>query len=421
MRQIRTLKKLDATVRVPDSKSYTQRALIIASLAEGESLLRGALISEDTNLLIEALRSLGAGILVAGTDIAVTGTGGVIQNPGKKLFLGNNGTALRFLTTLASLSAGEITLDGSDRLRQRPLQPLLGALQGLGVVCRSTEGNGCPPVVIQGGGLQGGRAVFTDARSSQYISSLLIGAPYARENVTVEMRGTTASLPYIDMTGEVMRHFGVDLIQGKAGEYIVRAPQKYAGKEYLIEGDVSSASYFFLAATLCRGRVRVLNINPDTPQGDIGLLKIIEQLGGHVLKGRDWVEVTGNTLHAGGYRFDMGNMPDMVPTLAVLSAFRPGRTVITNVSHLRLKESDRIAALVNELNRTGIDAEEREDGLVINGGRPHGARIETYDDHRIAMSFAVAGFAVEGMEIKNEACVGKSFPGFWEEMERLYP
>ncbi|MBW2675521.1 MAG: 3-phosphoshikimate 1-carboxyvinyltransferase, partial [Deltaproteobacteria bacterium] len=158
MRQIRTLKKLDATVRVPGSKSYTQRALIIASLAEGESLLRGALISEDTNILIEALRSFGAGIRFAGTDIAVIGTGGRIQNPGEKLSLGNNGTALRFLTTLASLATGNVTLDGSDRLRQRPLQPLLGSLQGLGVVCRSTEGNGCPPVVIQGGGLQGGRA-----------------------------------------------------------------------------------------------------------------------------------------------------------------------------------------------------------------------------------------------------------------------
>jgi len=421
MKRIRTLKKLDATVRVPGSKSYTQRALIIASLAEGKSLLRNTLISDDTNHLIEALRSFGADILVTGTDITVTGMGGVIQNPGKKLFLGNNGTALRFLTSLASLCAGEITLDGNERLRQRPLQPLLDALQGLGVICHSTEGNGCPPVVIQGGGLQGGRAVFTDAHSSQYISSLLISAPCARENVAVELRGSTASLPYINMTTGVMRHFGVDVIKGTSNEYTVQAPQRYAGREYPIESDVSSASYFFLAAALCGGRVRVLNVNPDTLQGDIDLLKIMEQLGCRVLKGPNWVEVTGNTLHTGGCRFDMAHMPDMVPTLAVLSAFRPGRTVISNVSHLRLKESDRIAALVNELNRTGIDAEEREDGLVINGGTPHGARIETYDDHRIAMSFAVAGLVVEGMEIKNEGCVGKSFPGFWEELERLYP
>ena len=420
MRRIRTLDTIDATVRVPGSKSYTQRALVIASLAQGESLLRGALISEDTNLLMEALRSLGAGISAAGTDISVTGTDGKIRNPGEKLFLGNNGTALRFLTTLAALGAGEITLDGSDRLRERPLQPLIDALQGLGIVCRSINGNGCPPVVIGGGGFRGGRAIFTNARSSQYISSLMIGAPYAAEDVTVELRGKTASLPYIDMTGEAMRHFGVDITKGGDGEYLVRAGQRYAGKEYLIEGDVSSASYFFLAAALRGGRVRVLNINPDTPQGDIGLLQIMEQLGCRVLRGPDWVEVTGDTLHTGGFRFDMGTMPDMVPTLAVLAAFREGRTLIVGASHLRLKESDRIAALVTELNRTGIAAEAREDGLIINGGTPHGARIETYDDHRIAMSFAVAGLAAEGMEIKNDGCVGKSFPGFWEEMEGLY-
>ncbi|MDD5724159.1 MAG: 3-phosphoshikimate 1-carboxyvinyltransferase [Syntrophales bacterium] len=421
MRQIRTLKKLDATVRVPGSKSYTQRALIIASLAEGESFLHNALISDDTNHLMEALRSLGANILVADTDIAVTGTGGKIQNPGEKLFLGNNGTALRFLTSLASIGTGEIILDGSDRLRERPLQPLLDTLQGMGVACHTTgKNNGCPPVVIQGGSLRGGRAVFTDAHSSQYISSLLISAPYAKEDVAVELRGVTVSLPYIDMTAEVMGHFDVEVEKRGVSEYIVWAPQRYKGMEYTIESDVSSASYFFLAAALCKGKVQVLDINPYSLQGDSGLLEILKQLGCRILRGENWVEVTGDTLYTGDCRFNMAHMPDMVPTLAVLSAFRPGQTVISNVSHLRLKESDRIKALVNELTRTGIDAQEREDGLVINGGSPHGARIETYDDHRIAMSFAVAGLVAEGMEIENEACVSKSFPDFWEKMEQLY-
>ena len=420
MRRIRTLDTIDATAGVPGSKSYTQRALVIASLAEGESLLRGALISEDTTLLMEALRSLGAGITVSDTDIRITGTGGRIRNPGKKIVLGNNGTALRFLTTLAVLGSGEVTLDGSDRLRQRPLQPLISALRGLGGACRSINGSGCPPVVAGGGGLKGGRAVFTNARSSQYISSLMIGAPYAKNNVTLELQGTTASRPYIEMTGEAMLHFGVEVTKGENREYLVRAGQRYAGREYLIEGDVSSASYFFLAAALRGGRVRVPDINPGTLQGDIGLLEIMERLGCRVLRGPDWVEVTGGTFHTDDLRFDMGAMPDMVPTIAVLAAFRPGRTVIVGAGHLRLKESDRIAALACELHRIGIDAEEREDGLVIRGGTPHGARIETYDDHRIAMSFAIAGLAAEGMEITNEGCVGKSFPGFWEEMERLY-
>ncbi|MBN2396891.1 MAG: 3-phosphoshikimate 1-carboxyvinyltransferase [Deltaproteobacteria bacterium] len=421
MRRIRTLKRLDATVSVPGSKSFTQRALIIASLAEGRSLLHHALISEDTTHLMEALRSLGAGILACDTDIRVIGTGGAMQNPGKTLFLGNNGTALRFLTTLAALSEGEVVLDGSDRLRERPLEPLIHALGGLGVSCHSANGNGCPPVIIGGGTFRGGRAVFTDAQSSQYISSLMIGAPYAEEDVAVELRGSTVSLPYIDMTVDVMHHFGVKVAREAGGNYLVRAGQRYTGGEYVIEGDVSSASYFYLAAALCRGRVRVLNIQPTTIQGDIGLLEILKRLGCDVTMGENWVEVTGNTLHEGAFQFDMGKMPDMVPTLAVLSAFRSGQTVITGASHLRLKESDRIEALVTELNRTGIDAREREDGLVIEGGNPHGARIETYNDHRIAMSFAVAGLAAEGMEIKNEACVGKSFPGFWDEMEGLYP
>lgn len=418
--EIRPVKTLGATVRVPGSKSYTQRALVIASLAEGESLLRNPLRSEDTDYLLEALRLLGAEIAPAGEDLLVTGTGGRIRNPGKEMYLGNNGTATRFLISVVSLGSGDYRLTGSPRLGERPVSPLLNALRKLGGSSTCEAKEGYLPLVIHARGIRGGRVIFDRVESSQYISSLLISAPYAREDVTVELRGSTVSLPYIDMTTEVMHHFGVDVIKKKTDEYIVQSRQRYAGQEYSIESDVSSASYFFLAAALCKGRVRVLNINPDTPQGDIGLLEIMERLGCRVLRGPDWIEVTGDTLHTGGYRFDMAHMPDMVPTLAVLSAFRSGRTVINNVSHLRLKESDRIAALVNELNRTGIDAEEREDGLVINGGNPHGARIETYDDHRIAMSFAVAGLAVEGIEIKDETCVSKSFPNFWEKLERLY-
>ncbi len=419
MKQITKLENLEATVKVPGSKSYTQRALIIASLADGESILRHALISEDIHLLVDALRSLGAVISVCDTDIRVLGTTGTIRNPRRALRLGNNGTALRFLTTLAALAKGEVILDGGPRLRQRPLQPLLDALQGLGVPCRSMDGNGCPPVAVEGGGFRGGRAVFTDSRSSQYISSLLIGAPYARKDVTVELRGETASLPYIEMTTALMRDFGVDVAKSGDRAYMIRAGQRYAGHEYAVEGDASSASYFFLAAALCRGRVRVQNINPDTLQGDIGFLGILERMGCSILKGKNWVEVTGGSLPAGDFRFDMGAMPDMVPTLAVLAAFRRGKTVISHIPHLRLKESDRIGALATELNRIGIDAAERDDGLVITGGIPRGARIETYDDHRIAMSFAVAGLAAGGIEIENETCVGKSFPGFWKELERF--
>ncbi|MBW2651004.1 MAG: 3-phosphoshikimate 1-carboxyvinyltransferase [Deltaproteobacteria bacterium] len=420
MRQVKRITNLGATVSIPGSKSYTQRALIIASLAEGRSFLRNSLISEDTKYLMDALRSLGADILVADKDIIVTGTGGNIKTPGKKLYLGNNGTALRFLTAVVSLGRGKFTLDGSDRLRERPIKPLLDALKILGVDCRGMDKSGYPPVTVQGTGITGGKVTFTDIESSQYISSILITAPYASKNVEIELRGTTPSMPYIDMTVGAMNHFGVEVTKRGKNEYTVKAPQKHTGQRYLVESDVSSASYFFLAAALCEGRVRVLNVNPNTLQGDIGFLEMLEKIGCHVVRGIDWVEVAGRKLNKGDYRFDMADMPDMVPTLAVLSAFRPGQTVINNISHLRLKESNRIEALVNELNRTGIDAKELEDGLVITGGTPHGAEIETYDDHRIAMSFAIAGLATEGIKIKNKKCVNKSFPEFWDVLDQLY-
>jgi len=407
-------------VSIPGSKSYTQRALIIASLAEGRSFLRNSLISEDTKYLMGALRSLGADIRVAHKYIIVTGTDGNIKNPGKKLYLGNNGTALRFLTTVVSLGTGKFTLDGSDRLRERPIKPLLDALNILGVDCQGMDKSGYPPVMVQGTGITGGKVTFTNTESSQYISSILITASYAGRDVEIELRGTTSSMPYIDMTEGVMNHFGVEVTKSGKNKYTVKAHQKYTGKKYLIESDVSSASYFFLAAALCEGRVRVLNVNPNTLQGDIGFLEIVGKLGCHVVRGTDWVEVTGKKLNGGDYRFDMSDMPDMVPTLAVLSAFRAGQTVIDNIFHLRLKESNRIEALVNELNRTGIDAKELKNGLVITGGTPHGAEIETYDDHRIAMSFATAGLVTEGIKIKNQKCVNKSFPEFWNVLDQLY-
>ncbi|MGZ3596129.1 MAG: 3-phosphoshikimate 1-carboxyvinyltransferase [Syntrophales bacterium] len=416
--EIKPVRDLNATVEVPGSKSYTQRALVVASLAEGKSMLSNALISEDTRYLVEALRFLGAEIIISGSDVTVTGTDGNIHNPGRAIMLGNNGTALRFLTTLASLGKGEYILDGSRRLRERPLLPLLNALKILEVKFQSRDGY--PPVKIDAEGLKGGKVAFADVESSQYVSSLLIGAPYAEGDIEIALTGRIVSEPYIAMTMHVMGHFGAEVITRGKQLFGVRSGRHYRGHRYIIEGDASSASYFFLAAALCRGRVRVVNINPASLQGDINILGIMETLGCSVVRGDHWVEVTGGPLHDGDVIFDMGNMPDMVPTLAVLAAFRQGQTIITNVSHLRVKESDRIAAIVNELKRIGVSAKETADGLIVVGGKPHGAHIETYNDHRIAMSFAIAGLTVPGIRIKNRHCVGKSFPGFWDELSRLY-
>ena len=418
--EIRPVHHLDATVEVPGSKSYTQRALIIAALAEGRSTISRVLLSEDTRYLMEALRVLGIEILTSGNDVVIQGTGGKIRNPGQAIYLGNNGTALRFLTTMVSLGKGEFLLEGSSRLRERPLKPLLDALKTLGVPSHSRDNKGYPPVRIDAQGLRGGSVAFTDVESSQYISSLLIGAPYAAEDIEITLQGSTVSEPYIEMTLHIMERFGAEIERGDKNRFKVKSGRNYAGQEYIVEGDASSASYFFLAAALCRGRVRVMNINPESLQGDIKFLNIMEGVGCSIVRGDSWVDVIGGPLHGGDVVFDMGNMPDMVPTLAVLAAFRQGRTSITNVSHLRLKESDRIAALVNELNRIGVNAKERDDGLVIEGGKPHGAEIETYNDHRIAMSFAIAGLAVPKMKIQDKLCVGKSFPGFWDELKKLY-
>jgi 3-phosphoshikimate 1-carboxyvinyltransferase len=417
--EIKTSGRADRAVKVPGSKSLTQRALVIATLAQGKSTLRNGLVSEDTRYLVEGLCSLGAGISSFGDEMVITGTGGQIQNPGRTIFLGNNGTAFRFLTTLVSIGKGTFILDGDRRLRERPVGALLEALKTLGVRVASRDGTGHPPVTIEARGISGGRVALTDVESSQFVSSLLIGAPYAAGDVEIQLKGRVVSEPYIDMTLKVMECFGVKAVREGEGCFKVTCGSRYAGNEYLIEGDASSASYFFLAAALCQRRIRVDNMRPDSLQGDIGVLDIMEASGCSVIRGDSWIEVVGRPLHGGEQRLDMGKMPDMVPTVAVLAAFRPGRTVITRVPHLRFKESDRIAALVNELNRIGVRAEETDDGLIIEGGKPHGAEIETYKDHRIAMSFAVAGLAVPGMMIRDKHCVDKSFPGFWGELEKL--
>jgi len=410
----------DAAVTLPGSKSHTQRALILAAIADGKSILRNPLVSEDTSYLISALKSLGADIDSRDGDLYITGAGGRLADPGKALYLGNNGTAMRILTGLVAIGPGTFTLTGDERLRERPLAPLLEALIKLGVDARGCDREGYPPVLIRTSGLRGGEVILRDIESSQYISALLISAPYAAGDTLIELAGRIPSLPYVDMTVAAMKEFGVEVETDAPCRYRVKGNQRYRGVSCRIEGDVSSASYFFLAAALCAGKIRVVNINPHSRQGDMGFLSLLEDSGCFVDRKRNGIELTGRPLPGGDLVFDLKDMPDMVPTLAVLSALRPGRTVIANVAHLRLKESDRLAAVTTELIKTGIQVEERRDSLVITGGQPRGAEIETYNDHRIAMSFAILGLSVPGIVIKNPACVDKSFPGFWKELDKLY-
>jgi 3-phosphoshikimate 1-carboxyvinyltransferase len=420
MMAIRPLGGLDAVVRMPGSKSYTQRAMVIAALAEGESLLRDALLSEDTRGLAGALRLLGADVRTTDAEMIIHGAGGKIVRPPHEIHLGNNGTAIRLLAGMVSLGEGPFVLTGDRRLCERPMKPLLDALTDLGVAIHTDGERGYPPVTIRGGRLRGGKVVLRDIGSSQYVSSLLIVAPFAAGETAIVLEGRIPSLPYIALTVETMEGFGVKVLTEGAGRYVISCGQRYVASEYRVEGDASSASYFFLAAALLKGRIRVENVDPRTRQGDIGFLAILERLGSTILRGERHVEVRGGELPAGEMNFDLGGMPDIVPTLAILCALRPGRSIIRNVAHLRLKESDRLAALAKELRKTGIAVEELADGLVIHGGHPRDARIETYNDHRIAMGFAILGLVVPGMEIEGESCVGKSFPGFWKTLEGLY-
>jgi 3-phosphoshikimate 1-carboxyvinyltransferase len=418
MIEVRPLCHCEGVVTIPGSKSYTHRALILSSLADGESILIHALRCEDTEHTSQALIKFGVPVFWESDDVRILGRGGKFKATDERIDVGNSGTSMRFLTALAALKKGIILLDGNERMRKRPIGELLNGLGELGVKAYSQKGDDCPPVIVKSHGLNGGTVRIKGEESSQFLSGLLMVAPYAQRDVNIEVTGSLASKPYVDITLDVMSAFGVGIRNQRYHSFFIKAGQHYLPQKYRIEGDASNASYFFSAAAVCRGRVKVKNLNPATIQGDIGFLEILERMGCRVTRGKDWIEVLGGELR--GIEKDMNEMPDLVPTLAVTAAFAQGKTVIQNIGHLRLKESDRIHALVVELSKMGIRTEEGEDWLEIEGGKPHGAEIETYDDHRMAMSFAIAGLVVPGVKIKGERCVDKSFPEFWEVLQRLY-
>jgi 3-phosphoshikimate 1-carboxyvinyltransferase len=416
--EIRPLTRLDAIVTIPGSKSLTHRALLIAALVDGESILINSLQSEDTNYTTQALERLGIQFLREGDLLHVFGKGGRLNGGVENIFIGNSGTSMRFLTALVALKKGHTLLDGGERMRMRPMSDLIDGLMALGVNAYCRDDQGCPPVIIESKGLRGGKAKVRGDKSSQFLSALLMVAPYAEKDVECEVTGHLASKPYVKMTCEVMSNFGVEVHRSESGSFFVKAGRKYQPRRYFVEGDASNASYFFSAAAVTRGKVRVENFRPDSIQGDSGFLNILEKMGCEIIRGDHWAEVHGKELK--GIEVDMNEMPDLVPTLAVTSAFACGKTLITNIGHLRSKESDRISALTRELRKIGIRAEEGEDWLKVEGGKVHGAEIETYNDHRLAMSFAIAGLIAPGIKIKGERCVDKSFPGFWEVFEEVY-
>lgn len=421
MIEIKPVAKVDATVVVPGSKSLTQRALIAAALGDGTSKLIGPLASEDTSYTAKALEQMGVKV-ERGEDVwTVHGSGGKLATPEKDIFLGNNGTATRFLTSVAALGNGVFRIDGEERMRERPIGPLMEALQGWGVDITSTMGTGCPPLEIKSKGLTGGATILPEGKSSQYVSSLLLVAPYAAQAATLEVNGEVLSKPYVAMTLSVMSDFGVSVECNEEFTSFTIPKGNYRAMEYEIEGDASNASYFWAAAAITGGRVTVANVPVPSLQGDADLVPLLARMGCDISRDGGGITLTGRE-RLEGITVDMGNMPDVVPTLAVVAAFAHGKTVINNIAHLRIKECDRLSATLAELSKMGAKVEEGEDFMVIHGdggASLHGAEIETYNDHRMAMSFAVAGLRVPGVKITGEGCVAKSFPDFWERFGAL--
>ncbi|MCI5194527.1 MAG: 3-phosphoshikimate 1-carboxyvinyltransferase [Candidatus Electrothrix sp. AU1_5] len=423
MKEIHPIDTLDATVDVPGSKSLTQRALIAAALAQGESTLIGPLASDDTAYTIKALRQMG--IAVDDSDPSswvVQGSGGKIARPEEDIFLGNNGTATRFLTSVAALGQGRFRITGGDRMAERPIDPLIHALRGWQVQIQSEAANGCPPLSIDANGLAGGETILPEGKSSQYLSSLLLVAPYAANKANLKVEGEVFSKPYVKMTLAVMVDFGVWAEVAPALNYFKIPQGVYQGTEYRIEGDASGASYFWAAAAITGGKVNVANVPVPSLQGDAQLVPLLERMGCQVERCQGGITVLGSK-QLRGIEVDMGNMPDVAPTLAVVATFAQGTTVINNIAHLRIKECDRLAVMVKELRKMGADVEEEDDRMIIHGQAGgtnlHGAEIETYEDHRIAMCFAVAGLRVAGVKVHGEDCVAKSFPDFWERFEGM--
>ena len=418
-REIIPKQEIYAKINIPGSKSYANRALIIAALAKGTTTLSNVPTCDDVHYMLEAIKLLGAKVEeISKTKTKIT--------PQEKLHfdgeinVGGAGTTMRFLTSLISLGVGDVLLSGNERMCERPLEDLIEALEsnidGTIIAENKTEkGERCPPLKINSHGLKGGIIKLKGNTSSQYLSSILLSAPQAKEIVTVEIIGELTSKSYADMTLDVMKNFGVNAQNDDYKNFIV-PKQEYVGKEYYVEIDSTGAGYFLAIAAINGGKIRINHVNPNSVQGDFEFINILAKMGCKIEKGKDYLtlESTGDLV---GVEVDMNTLPDSAQTLAVVASFAKGVTKITGIANLKVKETDRIAAMQTELAKCGIKVEAGDDFMIIHGGKPSGATIATYDDHRMAMSFAVMGAKIPGVIIENPSCVSKSFPEFWELFE----
>jgi len=418
MIEIKPHKIRDSEVTVPGSKSYTHRILIAASLSDGICTIDNGLKSEDTLLTLEALRMLGVKIDIEKELFIVHGSKGILAPCIDPVYLGNSGTSMRLLTAVAAIGQGNYTLTGTKRMQERPIQDLLNGLRQMGVEAHAVNNTGCPPVEIRGREILGGRLTLNCKISSQFLSALLLIAPYTNNGIEINVIEGPVSRPYVDMTVEVMERLGVVIERDGYNRFRVKGGQTYRSGSYSVEPDCSQAGYFWAAAAITGAGIKVKGTTLNSSQGDVRFTEVLEAMGCTISHEADGIRVAGGDLSA--VTVDMADMPDMVPTLAVVAAFAQGTTVIENVAHLKAKESDRLGSVVNELSKMGIEASCSDTGMKVTGGNPGGAEIDTYGDHRIAMSFALCGLKTPGVFIKDEGCVEKSFPNFWDVFEELY-
>lgn len=411
LKQILPAKNIYAEVNLPGSKSYSHRYVVASALANGRSLLRNMLASEDINATIGVVRALNVAVTVEKNIMAVYGHGGRFKVLGT-LNAGDSGTTARFALGLAALCDEACYVDGSERMRQRPMADMVDALRDLGCEL-STEAGSALPITVKGKPLKTDKITLNCSKSSQYLSALLMVAPLLPQGLTITVSGgNLVSQSYVNLTLAVMRAFGVKVSDDNF-VYKVPGGQKYQPGDYLVEVDATQASYFWAAAAIAKGAVLVRDISLNTCQGDIIFLELLEEMGCEVNTRTNGLEVSCyNRLKP--LNADLSQTPDIVPTLAVVAAFAEGESVFCNVENLRYKESDRLDAVIDGLNVMGIEARFADNNLYIQGGQPKGGTIKTYNDHRIAMSFAVAGLGVSGQVIEDPQCVAKSFPAFWE-------
>jgi 3-phosphoshikimate 1-carboxyvinyltransferase len=418
-----------ATITPPGSKSLTNRALVLAALASGACDVSNILVADDTQVMLEGLTQLDFRVEIdreAGTA-RMHGRGGRIDAEAAEIFCGNSGTTIRFLTALCALGSGRFTLDGIPRMRERPIGVLTSLLGALGARVSHPGVDGFPPVRLEASGLDGGTIRYGSEVSSQYLSAILMVAPYARNGVRVELAANQTSWPYVAMTLSLMARFGVtpDLVRDTAGgppTAIVVPRGTYAPTAYAVEPDASSASYFLAAAAVNPGaKVTVEGLGASSLQGDVKFAGVLHDMGADVVLGRDVITVTGPSTLS-GIDVDLAGMPDMAQTLAVVSAFAVGRSTLRGLHTLRVKETDRIAALSGELRKLGAAVDVDGDTVTVTPplhGRLAAAAIDTYDDHRMAMSFAVAGTRARGITIRNVECVGKTYPRFFDDLRTV--